>query len=205
MAGARRALPRAFYHRSTLEVARHVLGCVLVSESTEGRVAGRIVEVEAYRGEDDPACHAAAGRTARNQVLYGPPGLAYVYFTYGMHHCLNLVTERDGFPAAVLIRALEPLEGLEIMARRRGVRAPERLASGPGRLTQALGVDLRLNGHDLTRAPLWLEPPPAGSRRPRVERGPRVGIRVGRERPWRFFLAGNACVSPGRARRRVSS
>ncbi len=195
----RRALPRSFYARPTLQVARDLLGCWVVRESPEGIAAGRIVEVEAYRGEDDPACHAAAGRTARNQVIYGPPGMAYVYFTYGMHYCLNVVTEREGFPAAVLVRALEPTLGLDLMRARRGVDALASLTSGPARLTQALAVDARLNGHDLARAPLWLEAARPGERKGRIRRGPRVGIRVGIDRLWRFAWAGHPCVSRSRA------
>jgi DNA-3-methyladenine glycosylase len=193
-----RPLPRRFYARHTLRVARELLGCRLVRESPAGRVAGVIVEVEAYRGLGDPASHAARGRTARNGAMYGPPGHAYVYFTYGMHHCLNVVTEGEGFPAAVLVRAVEPVEGLHVMRARRGLEDFALLASGPGRLAQAFAVDLALDGHDLTRPPLWVERPPRRARPGRVVAAPRVGVRSGRERRWRFFLEGHPCVSPGR-------
>lgn len=194
-------LPRRFYARPVLVVARALLGRVLVHEGPGGRTSGRIVEVEAYRGADDPASHAFRGETARNRVMFGPPGHAYVYFTYGMHHCVNVVTGTPGAAGAVLIRALEPLEGIELMRRRRGVRELERLARGPGCVTRALGLDRRHDGLDLTRGPLAVETgPPARGGHP-VARGPRIGIRVATERPWRFWLAGHPCVSgPHRVR-----
>jgi DNA-3-methyladenine glycosylase len=156
-------------------------------------VGGRIVEVEAYIGVDDPACHAAAGRTARNRAMWGPPGHAYIYFTYGMHHCLNLVTERDGFPAAVLIRALAPEVGVERLRRARPHLAEPRLLSGPGRVCAGLGLSRAQDGLDLAGGPLWV-----GRRRrasAAVGRGPRIGIRVGLDRPWRFFALGHSAVS----------
>jgi len=165
-----------------------------------------IVEVEAYRGADDPASHAYRGRTERNAVMFGAPGRAYVYLIYGMHHCLNVVTGRPGAAAAVLIRAIEPLEGVRHMRRARGVEAWERLGRGPGCVTRALGLNARHNGADLTRGRLWL-----GDRAPRrrgypVVAGPRIGIRRAAERPWRFHLAGHPCVSgpvrPGDPKRR---
>ncbi len=195
------ALPRAFFAQHTLRVARELIGHLLVRETPEGRVVGRVVEAEAYRGSADPACHAAVGLTARNAVMFGPPGHAYVYFTYGMHHCLNVVTERDGYPAAVLLRAVEPLEGIDFMRARRGGVAEALLASGPARLTQAFAIDLTLNGHDLTQPPLWLEPPRASRVGLRAARSSRVGVNAGRERPWRFFVPGHPCVSPGRTSR----
>ncbi|HHS96728.1 MAG TPA: DNA-3-methyladenine glycosylase, partial [Chloroflexi bacterium] len=140
-------LRREFFDRDTLEVARDLLGRVLVRVLDGERLSGRIVEVEAYIGEDDRASHARFGPTERNAAMYGPPGHAYVYLIYGVHHCLNLVTGPEGFPAAVLIRALEPLEGVEQMRGLRGGR-PD-LTNGPGRLCQALGIDLRFDGADL--------------------------------------------------------
>lgn len=185
--GKSRALPRDFYARDTLEVARELLGCTLVHESPEGRASGRIVEVEAYQGEDDPACHAAVGRTPRTEPLYGPPGHAYVYLIYGMYHCLNTVTRRPGRPGAVLIRALEPLGGHELMRRRRqrgrGAAPGDRdLANGPGKLCQAFGLGLDHNRADLTDSALRIVP---GRAPERIVWTPRVGIRVGTDRLWR--------------------
>jgi DNA-3-methyladenine glycosylase len=194
--GRGRPLPRAFYDRGVLTVARAVLGRLLVHDGPGGRVSGRIVEAEAYRGADDPASHAWRGPTPRNAAMFGPPGHAYVYFTYGMHHCLNLVTGPRGRASAVLVRALEPVDGPALMRRRRGVAAEARLASGPGNVARALGLTRAHDGLDLTRGPLWLSDlPPRRSGR-RVARSGRVGIRVAAERPWRFRLEGHPCVSP---------
>ena len=185
-----RPLPREFYARPTLEVARDLVGLVLVSRSRAGLTAGRILEAEAYIGEDDPACHAAPGPTRRNAPLYGPPGYAYVYLNYGLHHLVNAVTEPSGSPAAVLIRALEPLDGLPLMQRRRrrnGApshrRTPETICEGPGNLTVALGITLAHNRADLTGDRLWIED--RGLGRLDVDWTPRIGIRVGVDRPWR--------------------
>ncbi len=182
-----------------------MLGRQLVYEGPQGPVGGRIVEVEAYIGETDPACHGAAGRTARNRVLWGPPGHAYVYFTYGMHHLVNLVTERDGFPAAVLIRALEPTVGVEQIRRRQPHLGERALLSGPGRVCAGLGLGLEHDGLDLAEGPLWVS---RARRRPeRIVRTPRVGIRNGLDRPWRLYVAGSPSVSgpreptPGKASR----
>lgn len=185
-------LARGFYRRDTLTVARELLGCTLVRADADGVTRGRIVEVEAYHGEDDPACHAAAGRTARTDPLYGPPGLAYVYLIYGVHHCLNAVTRAEGRPSAVLVRALEPLDGLGLMRQRRargrraaGPRpalADRELTSGPGKLCQAMGITLDDNRADLTADRIWIE---AGAPPARVTWTPRIGISVGTERLWR--------------------
>ena len=162
-----------------------------------GRLAGVIVETEAYGGADDPASHAHRGVTARNRVMFGPPGVAYVYFTYGMHHCFNVVCGPEGRAAAVLVRALEPVEGVESMRRRRAGVATARLARGPGSLARALGLDRRHDGADLTRGALWIADlgPRRGGRR--VARGPRVGITRAAARPWRYWLVGSAAVSKG--------
>ncbi len=190
-------MPTAFFARDTLTVAREALGLILARREPDGAWTwGRIVETEAYVGEDDPACHAAAGLTPRTRVLYGPPGRSYVYFTYGMHYLLNFVTERDGFPAAVLVRALRPGGGRSRMRRRRGREAERDLTSGPSRLCEALGVDLALNDVPLTGPALTVRDD--GHRPERVEAGPRIGIRVGTERPWRFWVAGDPFVSRGR-------
>jgi DNA-3-methyladenine glycosylase len=193
-----RPVPRSFYDRPVLRIARDVLGRVLVHDAPDGRVAGRVVEVEAYRGPLDPASHAYRGMTPRNRVMFGPPGYLYVYFTYGMHHCLNLVCAREGSAEAILIRALEPLIGIERMAARRGVSIPWRIARGPGCVAQALGLDLAHNGADLTRGPVWLADAPPRRLGLRIARGPRIGIRVGVDLPWRFYLDGHPCVSGGR-------
>ena len=198
-------LSRDFYNRPTLDVAHDLIGKLLVHRTGRTRTAGLIVEVEAYIGEDDPACHAAAGRTARNAPLYGPPGYAYVYLNYGLHHLVNAVTEGEGRPAAVLIRALEPVEGLAVMRRRRARAAWRRgrppvsdheLCRGPGNLTCALGISLAENARTLSRRPLTIED--SGVRLPDVVWGPRVGISVGQDRPWRCAALHHPCVSGGR-------
>jgi DNA-3-methyladenine glycosylase len=200
-------LPADFYARPTLEVARDLLGKVLRHRGRDGTAAGRIVEVEAYIGEDDPACHAAPGPTARNAPLYGPPGIAYVYLNYGLHYLVNAVTEEQGSPAAVLIRALEPVEGLDVMRRRRarskwrrGKAAPadHELCRGPGNLTIALGITLAQNTLPLSRPPLVIED--NGGPADNVEWTSRIGIRVGIDHPWRCTIVGHRSVSGTRAR-----
>ena len=186
-----------FYARATEEVARRLLGHVLVSDVGGERTVGRIVETEAYVGPHDPACHAYGGRrTARTEALYGPPGTAYVYFTYGMHWCLNAVTEAEGYPAAVLIRALEPLEGAEIMRRRRGGAPDEALCAGPARLCEALGISGALNGASLAHPPLRIVRD-AGRRPWEIVTTARVGIRTAADWPLRFAVAGSPWVSRG--------
>jgi DNA-3-methyladenine glycosylase len=190
-------LPRAFYDRPTLTVAEELLGKVLVHHAPGGTTAGMIVEAEAYIGESDPACHAAPGPTRRNEPLYGPPGVAYVYLNYGIHYLVNAVTESEGHPAAVLIRALEPLDGLELMARRRapdGRTVPaHELCRGPGNLTRALGITLVQNRLDLVTSTLHIED--RGFTPSTVSWGPRIGIRVAVDRPWRCWIEGNRSVS----------
>ena len=195
-------LPADFYRRPTLEVARDLIGKVVVYKSPAGITAGAIVEAEAYIGEDDPACHAAPGPTTRNAPLYGPPGRAYVYLNYGLHDMLNAVTEEEGHPAAVLIRALEPLEGLTLMRRRRA-RAPWRkgkgavpdheLCRGPGNLCRAMGITLADNLRPLTRGPLTIQD--RGIRHQEIVWDPRIGIRVGTDKMWRATVRGHASVS----------
>jgi DNA-3-methyladenine glycosylase len=186
---------RRFYARDTESVARALLGCVVESRVRGRRTAGRIVEVEAYVGVHDPAAHGFGGRlTERNGAMFGPPGTAYVYRSYGVHWCFNVVTEREGEPCAVLVRALEPLTGLETMARRRGTDEERRLCSGPGKLCQALGISRDLDGHDLGRGPLRLLRP-ARRRRLEVAAGPRVGISRAADWPLRFCGAGSPWLS----------
>lgn len=198
------SLPRAFYLRPAGVVARDLLGCVLVSRRGRAQTAGRIVETEAYLGPADGASHAAF-RPGSHRLFYGAGGVAYVFLNYGTHYCLNAIAGPAGTPGCVLIRALEPLRGQAVMARRRGLPpdAP-RLASGPGNLTRALGVSLRDNGADLTRGPLTIEPAPT-SPPFRVARGPRIGITRSAELPLRFWIAGNAFVSRGGVKRAAPS
>jgi DNA-3-methyladenine glycosylase len=188
-------LGTAFYARPTVSVARRLLGQVVVSHLGGRRTAGRIVEVEAYIGPEDPASHAfGARRTPRCEVMYGPPGHAYVYFTYGMHWCLNAVTEREGFPAAVLIRALEPLEGLDTMRRRRGVVADTALCAGPARLCEALGITGKENGAPLHTGRLRILSGSSPSRG-RVLVTSRIGVSAGADLPLRFVVAGSPWAS----------
>ena len=189
-------MPRAFYLRSAPVVARDLLGCIVVSQRSRARTSGRIVEVEAYLGPEDEASHAAF-RPGSHHLFYGVGGHAYVYLNYGVHHCLNAITNPAGRPGCVLIRALEPLEGIGTMARRRGVSADaRRLASGPGNLTRALGLSLHDNGADLTRGSLVILPP-ARPREFRIARGRRIGITRSIELPLRFWIAGHPSVSVG--------
>ncbi len=201
-----RRLRRDFYDRATLTVTRDLIGKVLVHQTAEGRTSGVIVETEAYIGEEDPACHAAPGPTRRNRPLYGPPGFSYVYLNYGIHNLVNVVTEEHGAPAAVLIRALDPLEGVEVMRRRRarttkGRRsrgstdpiARHELCRGPGNLTLAMGITLAENRLDLLGDRLYVED--RGVSIGPVAWGPRIGIRVGTERHWRAWLVGHPAVS----------
>ena len=195
-------LPRRFYNRPTLDVARDLIGKVLVHEARAGVASGVIVEVEAYIGEADPACHAAPGPTKRNAPLYGPPGMAYVYLNYGIHDLVNAVTEAEGWPAAVLIRALEPKVGIPLMRRRRQRSADvavNDLCRGPGNLTKALGIDLRQNLFDLTGSPLRIEDQ-KDPKRP-IAWSRRIGINVGVEHEWRVSAADSAAVSGPRVRR----
>jgi DNA-3-methyladenine glycosylase len=194
-------LPREFYDRPTLDVAKDLLGKVLVHRRRGVRTSGAIVEVEAYIGESDPACHAAPGPTRRNEPLYGPPGHAYVYLNYGIHCLVNVVAEAAGSPAAILIRALDPLDGIEVMRRRRGraVVSVHDLCRGPGNLTTAMAITLAENRLDLLGDRLYIEDRGIVVRD--IVWGPRIGIAVGTERPWRAVVAGHPAVSGRRAAR----
>jgi DNA-3-methyladenine glycosylase len=191
------------YARSSVALARALLGTLLVRDAREGRTSGIIVETEAYGGPEDAASHARAGRTARTAPMFGPAGHAYVYLVYGLHHCLNAVAERDGIAGAVLIRGAAPVEGLDLMRHRRGRPhdADARLAAGPARLCQAFGIDRDLDGADLTAGrALWLEAGDAGALDPgRVVTGPRVGVGYAggdwAGRPWRFGLRDHPSLS----------
>ena len=193
-----RRLPRSFYARRSTTVAPELLGRVLVGGSAGGvRLAARIVETEAYEPHD-PASHAYRGRTNRNAVMFGAPGYLYVYFTYGMHHCMNAVTGAVGEGMAVLLRAAEPIDGVDVMRARRGQRSVYELCSGPAKLCQAFGVDRSFDGADLVRGgDLWIaEGAPVST--DRIVAGPRVGIRVGTDYAWRFSVADDPFVSRGR-------
>lgn len=180
----------AFYGRSVHDVARDLIGCTL----RHAGAAGRIVEAESYH-QVEPACHAYRGPTRRTRTLFGAPGFAYVYRSYGVHACLNAVAEEDGVGAAALIRALEPLAGVEPMRARRGVERAEDLCAGPGRLTQALGIGLELDGTPLCGGPIEILPPENGARPPALVCGERIGITKAAELPWRFCDAGSRFVS----------
>lgn len=197
-------LPRNFFARPSVEVAPDLLGHVLARRLPDGRVVrARIIEAEAYE-PDDPASHSFRGRTPRNATMFGPPGRLYVYFTYGMHFCMNVVTREQGEGSAVLLRAAEPIEGVEAMVERRGTGRVRDLCRGPARWAQAFGVDRELDGEDLVRSEqIWLE---RGTAVGRIATSPRIGIRVGTERPWRFaeadgrWTSGRAALSPSSAR-----
>jgi DNA-3-methyladenine glycosylase len=183
-------LDRSFYERSVHDVARDLVGCVV----RHGETAGRIVETESYH-QEEPASHAYVGITARSRTLYGPPGTAYVYFSYGVHSLLNAVAEPEGVGAAVLIRALEPVDGIDLMYVRRGVESFEALCSGPGKLTQALGVGLSLNETSLLDGPIEILAREDGAESPRIVTGERIGITKAVDLPWRFCDADSSHVS----------
>jgi DNA-3-methyladenine glycosylase len=195
-------LPADFYARDTLVVAQDLIGTLLVHDLPSGaRCVGRVVETEAYK-QDDPACHAHTTAKKPNPLrrgafLFGRPGLAYVYFNYGVHWMLNAVTEIEGVAGAVLVRAVEPLEGVDEMTRRRGIESTTDLANGPGKLTQAFGIDRDAHGRWLTKKPLYFLPRPAGEAS-MIKSTTRVGITKGAELPWRFLDAGSRFVSRGK-------
>ena len=195
-------LPQSFYDRETEQVARDLLGAVLRTETSDGVASGRIVETEAYLGEHDAACHAASGRTARTHWLYGPPGTAYVYFIYGMYWCFNAVTRAVDLPSAVLVRAIEPLEGIDLMRERRGnPRRDHDLTNGPGKLCLALGITGDMNGFRLDDSPITIS---EGVSIPddQVEVTPRIGITRAAAWPLRWLVRGNPYVSGSAAARR---
>jgi DNA-3-methyladenine glycosylase len=188
-------LPRSFFARRTEEVAADLLGCVLVRSIPGALLSGSIVETEAYGGADDPGSHAFRGRTRRNSVMFGPPGYLYVYRSYGIHSCLNVVCEREGAAGAVLIRALQPISGIGIMERNRGGRPVADLCNGPGKLCAALDITTALNGADLEGDQVWIE---EGQRPEKVETTTRIGLTGGADLPLRFVVTG----SPFASRRR---
>ena len=189
-------LPRAFYEQTTLDVAKQLLGKYLVRNHPDGNAIGRIVETEAYVGPQDLACHASKGRTSRTEVMFGPPGRAYVYFIYGFYNMLNLVTEAQNYPAAVLIRAVEPVDGMELMNQRRKSTVLRNLASGPGKLCQAFAVDRSLNGANLCGNILYVED--RGEPMPKFHATPRIGVDYAgkwKTKPYRFLVRGSEFVS----------
>lgn len=203
-------IPRALFARGAVEVARELLGAFLVHDSKSGLTAGRIVEVEAYLPTGDEASHSSRGETARNRSMFGPPGHAYVYFIYGVHHCFNVVTGPKGSGEAVLVRALEPLEGRGIMRARRGAHRDRDLCDGPGKLTVALAIERAHDGCDLTRGPLGIWRSKKSAVRTLVSVGPRIGISKSKELPLRFVSAAaeapvSAARSPRASSRRASS
>lgn len=190
-----RILPRIFYDRDTELVAREMLGAILESRTADGVTSGLIVETEAYVGEHDPACHAAAGLTKRTAPLYERPGLSYVYFIYGVHWCFNAVTREKGLPSAVLVRALQPLTGIDLMTERRdGRSAGANLTNGPGKLCEAMGIDGAMNGLSLQRGPLVIREGESIAD-DAVDVGPRIGITKAADWPLRFFIRANEWIS----------
>ena len=194
MFGERNSLPKSFYNRSTLIVAKELLGKTIVHQIDKDVLAGKIVETEAYIGEDDPACHAARGKTNRTALMYGPPGFVYIYFIYGMYYCLNAVTEAENFPAAVLIRAVEPLVGIKKMQQLRGTSNLRNLTTGPGKLCMAFGLDKSQNGVDLYNSELRIAEGETIAES-EIATTTRIGISAGKDFPWRFYIKRNKFVS----------
>ena len=194
-------MPRSFYLQPALKVAKELLGLFLVKRIGRGKLIGRIVEVEAYLGSKDPASHAYRGKTARNEVMFRKGGHLYVYFTYGMHFCSNVVVEREGIGHAVLLRAVQPIAGIERMKHNRRLQHDDdltRLCGGPARLCQAFGIARRENGTDLCGNSIWIACDRDERKRPRPSRSTRVGINVATHHRWRYFLRGSPFVSPGK-------
>jgi len=186
-------VPRVFFARPTLTIAPEILGKVLVYNSLKGKMAAKIVEVEAYIGENDPACHAFGGPSARSRPLFGKPGTTYVYFIYGMYYCFNFVTEPEGKAAALLLRAAEPLEGMEIMRQHSPGKTDTQLLNGPGKFCRSFGIDLAHNGLDLTDATIYLEDRSYLATDPK--RSGRIGITKAADLQWRFFDAASGSLS----------
>jgi len=186
-------LNRKFYNRPTVQVAKELLGKYLVVQKDGYNLSGKIVETEAYIGFKDPASHAYRGMTPRNMVMFGDPGYAYVYITYGIHHCLNLVTEKKGYPAAVLIRASDPTDGIGLMMKRRERQSLKDLTSGPAKLCQALNVDRKVNGADLYSDVIYVED--RGDEVQKIASSSRIGIKEGKEKRWRFYIKNSEFVS----------
>ncbi|MFN3135008.1 MAG: DNA-3-methyladenine glycosylase [Candidatus Kryptonium sp.] len=197
-------LDQKFYLQPTLKVARELLGKIIVRKFNGKILAGRIVETEAYIGENDPACHAYGGMTTRNKIMYLPGGHAYVYFTYGMHYCFNVVTEREGFPAAVLIRAVEPVEGIELMKKFRKMDDIYNLTNGPAKFCQAFKIDKSLNGVSLLGDEIFIVNPGVETQF-KIGRSQRVGISMGTDKKWRFFIRGNPFVSKVKIKPRIKN
>ena len=188
-------LPRSFYNRDTLEVAQELLGKFLVRRTSIGDIVAKIVEVEAYRGNDDPASHAYKGETPRNQLMFGKPGFAYVYFIYGNYFCLNVTTEREGVPGAVLIRAVEIVDGLEVARKNREANSLVNLSNGPGKLTKALNISKIHNGVDLTNPDELFICAPEIIESFETTTSKRVGVKAGIEKPWRFYIKNSKFIS----------
>jgi DNA-3-methyladenine glycosylase len=188
-------LPRKFYARPVLIVAKELLGKLLVRKTRDGRIVARIVEVEAYGGSDDPASHAYRGLTERNRVMFGKPGFAYVYFIYGNHYCLNVKAETEGVPGAVLIRAVELIEGIELARRNRGVHSLKELSNGPGKLTKALHISKAENGLDLVKSKELYICESEEDNRWEISTSARVGIKEGIDNLWRFYIKNDKAVS----------
>jgi len=197
--GRLRILPAEFYARDTVKVAPGLIGKWLVRVIGRERLIGRIVEVEAYRGKDDPASHAFRGPTPRNAPMYRAPGHAYVYFTYGNHYCLNITSQKPGKPGAILLRAIQPTAGLTLMRHFRPNVPDTELTNGPGKLTKALAIDKSLNEQDMTvNGPLYITEPQAAQTTYEIWRSARIGIREGLDKRWRFYVKGNPYVSKRR-------
>jgi DNA-3-methyladenine glycosylase len=195
-----RKLPRSFYLQPTLDVARALLGLYIVRKTSRGRLVGRIVEVEAYLGELDPASHAFRGRSQRNKVMFWQGGYIYVYFTYGMHYCCNVVTENEGSGRAILLRAVEPVDGIPVFARRRGLSEEQiaQLCNGPAKLCKAFGIARRQNGWDLCSSEIWIEQRDPPLTEELIGTSTRVGISAGQNHEWRFYVKGSRFVSRGK-------